>query len=66
MKGALCDKNERIDVIQSMWALPSLLNHTSGPLQEPEYQRLLRLMLLIIRSLCRWWDCDELWKRLMK
>lgn len=52
-EGGLCDKNERIDLIQSVWALPSLLNHMSGPLQELEYQLLVRLMFLIIKSLCK-------------
>lgn len=44
---------DRTHVIQSVWALPSLLNHTSAFPQELEEQLLVRLMFLIMR-LCRW------------
>lgn len=48
----LCAKNERIEVIQSVWAPPSLVNHANGPLQELEYCLLLRLMFLMAGLLC--------------
>lgn len=51
-EGGRCDKNERMDVIQAVWALPSVISHAGGPFQELEYQLLGRLSP-IIKPLCR-------------